>query len=297
MIWISFEINTLTICFILIRELYTQKENNSPSFVYYAVQVFTSLLVLWCMCKETSLSTIATCAGALFFKVGAWPFHRWYLKLISTLELFFYRIFLLITWQKLLPIFVVSHLLKEEIISIISILLVLASLFCPLWGFSDSLSFNRVIGLSSVNGNGWLILLIFCSFWGFLFFFIVYSYTLGKTLSLVGLARSKVKKLSEKSWWALTVTSNLGGLPPLPLFWAKILTLKLLLERYISKEITLLIIVVACYFLYLYLGVRVSTLIQTSFKNTVTSLKHSGKFIIFFYRIVGIVLLLFKKSV
>lgn len=97
MVWISFEVNTLIICFILIGELYTQKENNSAPFAYYAIQVFTSLLILWCMCKETSVNTIVVCMGALLFKVGAWPFHQWYLKLIGMLELFFYRIFLLMT--------------------------------------------------------------------------------------------------------------------------------------------------------------------------------------------------------
>lgn len=55
--------------------------------------------------------------------------------------------------------------------------------------------------------------------------------------------------------------------------------------------------VVACYFLYLYLGVRVSVLMEIPLKNSIVVLKHSGKFIILFYRVVGVVLILFKNSV
>lgn len=295
-IWVSFEVNTLTMCFLLTMDSCYQKKNNFSSFIYYAVQLFTSFIVLWGLRGSYSLYSYLVCLGALLIKIGSWPFHIWYLKLILQLKSFYRSIFLLITWQKLLPIFVASYLIKEEMSSRVVLLVVAGGVVCPLWGFSNFLSFNRIIGLSSVNNNRWFILLIFCSFWFLIVFFCLYSYSLSKVMFLLNLVIRKSKKLVEKSWWALLVTSNLGGLPPLPMFWAKVMFFKLIVERNFSKEFMIFIILVTCYFIFLYLNLRISSLSEISFKNNTFSYFYSKLAFILTIRLLFSFFILFKKS-
>lgn len=294
-LWISFEINTITICFALTGDSYFHKKINSPSLIYYVVQLITSFIFLWSISKDPTMVLSRLSCIVLFTKMGVWPFHLWYLKLINLLEPYYLRLFLLITWQKLLPIFVVSYLLLEKRIFIISLILVIIGLAFPLWGFSVRLSFKRIIAFSSINNNSWVVLLIFCSFWGIILFFIVYSYSLLKVIHLVKLVNKKTKKLYENHWWSLLIVSNLGGLPPLPLFWVKLIVFKFILEGFLPKRILLFIIVIACFFLYLYLSIRFSRLTEFFSKNNLPFIS-SKIFLLIIFIVFLFIIIIFKKS-
>jgi NADH:ubiquinone oxidoreductase subunit 2 (subunit N) len=65
------------------------------------------------------------------------------------------------------------------------------------------------------------------------------------------------------------VVANIGGIPPLTIFWGKILVIKTLLESGFPTEIVLVIIALACFFLYFYMWIPINETVKTPTKTQI----------------------------
>jgi formate hydrogenlyase subunit 3/multisubunit Na+/H+ antiporter MnhD subunit len=103
----------------------------------------------------------------------------------------------------------------------------------------------------------------------FLRFLTIYSVTLTITLNFLRHIKTKRTTGSTEFWATLLVIRNIGGLPPLAIFWAKILLLKTLLNQNIPREVCLLLMISACYILYHYLWISTNENIKTPKKTQI----------------------------
>lgn len=280
-IWVCLEINSLSICMLISTNCEKDKSSNSSAITYYLVQILTSLIILLFSRIEKSLINTTIVTRAILIKIGVWPIHTWYIKIISLIEIKQIIFIILITWQKILPIVIIiivrTNKIQKEVIFTIS----LVSIISPIQNLNKSKSVKRIIGLSSLNNNGWLVIRVLTSILIRITFLAIYSLSLWVTLKTAWIVSTK--NIIEKTiiWEFSTILGNMGGLPPIIIFWAKVIIIKFLLAIGISPEVCLLIIITACYFLYhyLFMGVNRIALKPTKDRNPSKNFSYPPKLI------------------
>jgi len=241
-------------CTTIAKEIKKWKLQESPTLMYYLIQVTASILLLARVRIEASALTGPVIILTLITKIGAWPLHLWYIKLIRIIEIKYKRITIVITWQKILPVILISSMIEKEIYSTLIIRVLCITIIVPLSRLTSKLSIKRVMALSSFNNNGWLLAAALTSLSTFWTFLILYRSTLLVTLKALNMIKNKRTAINLPFWASLLVVSNIGGLPPITIFWAKILVVKtIILEA--PTELAIVLIITACYLLYHYLWI------------------------------------------
>jgi len=265
-VWIFLEINTLSICFLFSKDLSKGKLKLIFVVIYYSVQVFSSLLILISVIKCEFLlfqnSDFLLLIGVLI-KMGLWPFHSWYLKIIYRLEINFDSLWIMITWQKLLPLFIIlfSTLLHVESFLLV---LVILNLILSLIYLKNVLNIKSVLGFSSINSNRWLIILVFFSIIIWKLFLLVYSL---RIISIIYFVNREGTRRIRNLVILLALVFNIGGLPPILMFWAKVLTIKTILCNNIQDEIVFLLLIRTCYIVFFYLYIILLEFFYISLKR------------------------------
>jgi len=283
-------------CTTIAKEIKKWKLQESPTLMYYLIQVTASILLLARVRIEASALTGPVIILTLITKIGAWPLHLWYIKLIRIIEIKYKRITIVITWQKILPVILISSMIEKEIYSTLIIRVLCITIIVPLSRLTSKLSIKRVMALSSFNNNGWLLAAALTSLSTFWTFLILYRSTLLVTLKALNMIKNKRTAINLPFWASLLVVSNIGGLPPITIFWAKILVVKtIILEA--PTELAIVLIITACYLLYHYLWIVLN---EISLIPTKTQLTKSTERIIkpliitvFSTRTLGAALILF----
>jgi len=250
-LWVAFEINSLCMCFLISKDNKIRNLKEDSTFLYLVTQIFGSLLIL--SGGLSSFSSLLLLIRGAAIKIGVWPFHLWYIKLIFLLPFNGERLTLIITWQKVIPLIVFVMTPPRDGSQWGVVLLAVVSLIRPIRNIKKNRSIESIIGLSSLNTNGWFILTMIGSLSTFLCFLLMYNISLLIVLNMV----KRFKKYGASSiivfWKPAVVIRNFGGIPPMTIFWAKVIVVKTLLESKIPIEITLILIVLSCLFLYFYL--------------------------------------------
>jgi len=166
-----------------------------------------------------------------------------FLKLLKKIK--WKLVFILITWQKIAPLFLISSLSKIYILPFLAS----TSAIIGAWGGSNQNNFKLIITFSSIAHRGWLILLCPTSAKLTFLYFIIYTFTVVFIIWVVNFfKKNRLKNINIRSLNLLNkilLTFNilsLGGLPPFLGFTAKILTILLLLNFYPLPVILILIL-------------------------------------------------------
>lgn len=167
--------------------------------------------------------------SALLIKIGAAPFHFWYPNLIEGLS--WNNVLILMTWQKLAPIILVSYIIN---FIIIRTTIILSTLIGALGGLNQT-SLRKLIAFSSINHLGWIIIAIQInqSIWLIYFFIycllriiIVYYFNIFKISHLKQIFSAYFISKPLKFIIFLNLLS-LGGLPPFLGFFPKWIVIQL----------------------------------------------------------------------
>lgn len=257
-IWIILEINVLAICGILTSNSKMTKKNETSTFLYYLIQVILSILIItWVFySKKNNLIVELLVICAILRKIGIWPLHGWYIKIISTLEIKQKSIIVIITWQKILPIILVISLQIRKPLLITITLIIVGTILASLSRLEKNLEIKKIIAVSSINNNSWIIVRRVVSIRCIFTFLGLYSTALVITLRTLEKIKEKSINLIKNFWINTLLIGNISGLPPLALFWGKILVIKIIIRRRLPSEIALIIIVSACLLIYHYLWIR-----------------------------------------
>nr|QKY63819.1 NADH dehydrogenase subunit 2 [Triatoma longipennis] len=273
--WMGLEMNLIS----FIPILYKSKNMSSSEscMIYFLIQSLSSMLMLMSVLLNSSI-VISPIMGeefinmalllSMMIKLGVPPFHFWFPEILEKMS--WTNCTILMTWQKIAPLCVMSHIVKNPILPIIIALTVIVGAI----GGLNQTSLRKILGYSSINHMGWMIACMKFNneFW--LNYLVIYStIVLMMTILFNSYSSFFINQIvnSSPSFMEKTLIIilflSLGGLPPFIGFLPKWLVIQSMIS---SNSITIMFIMImsSLITLFYYLRLISSTLLifSTSIK-------------------------------
>nr|QNE85790.1 NADH dehydrogenase subunit 2 [Musca autumnalis] len=217
--WMGLEINLLAFIPLMSGNKLMSTEASLKYFLTQAlassVFLFAVILFLLNMNSDSNYLMEMIIFSALLLKSGSAPFHFWFPNVMEGLS--WINALILMTWQKIAPLMLISYVIFKPLI-IISI--ILSSLIGALGGLNQT-SLRKLMAYSSINNLGWMlaamynsnIWLVYFLFYTFLTFSMVFMFNMFKISYINQLFTLFFHEKSIKFFLFFNLLS-LGGLPP-----------------------------------------------------------------------------------
>jgi len=261
--WIGLEINLLSFIPLIIRP--NNLISSESSLKYFLTQALASIIFLFIVILILSLNNInefikiyinLIISSSLIIKIGAAPFHFWFPGVIEGLS---WNInLILITWQKIAPLMILSYCLNFNFLYFI---IVISILMGSLGGLNQT-SLRKLIAFSSINHLGWIIAGIFFRenlwityflFYSFLSFRIIFIFNRFKLFHINQIFTLFHNNQIIKFILFLSLLS-LGGLPPFLGFFPKWIIIEFILN---TNMLFLIILIVTFTLITLFFYIRI----------------------------------------
>nr|YP_009487758.1 NADH dehydrogenase subunit 2 [Anopheles parvus]AWB98615.1 NADH dehydrogenase subunit 2 [Anopheles parvus] len=176
--WMGLEINLLS----FIPLMTDNKKNlltSESSLKYFLTQAFASSVLLFAiiilMFNNNYVSQVTTLTEILIFstlllKSGAAPFHSWFPEVMEGLS--WVNGLILMTWQKIAPLMLISYNLSYYYFLIT---IIMSMLIGSLGGLNQS-SIRKLMAFSSINHLGWMLLAMMSNELLWTSYFILYCF-------------------------------------------------------------------------------------------------------------------------
>nr|QXG19295.1 NADH dehydrogenase subunit 2 [Drosophila lacteicornis] len=274
--WMGLEINLLS--FIPLLSDNNNSMSTEASLKYFLTQALASTVLLFSsillmlknnMNIEINESfTSMIIMSALLLKSGAAPFHFWFPNMMEGLT--WINALILMTWQKIAPLMLISYL---NIKNLLLISVILSVIIGAIGGLNQT-SLRKLMAFSSINHLGWMlssimisesIWLIYFMFYSFLSFILTFMFNIFKLFHLNQLfswfVNSKILKFSMFMNFL-----SLGGLPPFLGFLPKWLVIQqlTLCNQYFLLTIMMMSTLITLFF---YLRICYSAFMLNYYEN------------------------------
>nr|AUM75905.1 NADH dehydrogenase subunit 2 [Nymphalis c-aureum] len=226
--WIGLEINLLS--FIPLMSNPNNLLNSEASLKYFLTQSIASInflfSILLCMMSfnffffDNLFSIIINLS--LMMKMGSAPFHFWFPNIMEGLS--WLNCFILMTWQKISPMILISYYMNFNLLFFTMIINVMISTISSfnqislrkLMAFSSINNLGWMLAALSISENLWLIYILFYSFFISIMCFLFYTLNIYYINQLYNFNMNFFMKIS-----ILINFFSLGGLPPFLGFFPK----------------------------------------------------------------------------
>uniref|UniRef100_UPI0030029B51 NADH dehydrogenase subunit 2 n=1 Tax=Parotis marginata TaxID=990162 RepID=UPI0030029B51 len=263
--WIGLEINLLS--FIPLINSSNNILSSEASLKYFLVQSIASINLLFCiilkmiLVKNFEMNNFLSIMinSSLLMKMGSAPFHFWFPNIVEGLSWF--NNFILMTWQKITPIILMSYYFNKNFLIII---IILNSIIGAIGGFNQT-SLRKLMAFSSINNLGWMLgsMMISENLW--LFYFIIYSFMISIMCFLFYLMNmffiNQLFFMNINYMIKLSLLINflsLGGLPPFIGFFPKWIIINFLLMNKLFF-LTFILIMMSLIMLFFYIRILYSS--------------------------------------
>nr|AKI32204.1 NADH dehydrogenase subunit 2 [Lethocerus indicus] len=158
-IWMGLEINLIAFTPLIFKP--KQASMSEASMIYFLVQSLGSAMMLMIIVTNNLLmepissinnSTATALAASLMLKLGMAPMHMWFPEVTSKMS--WSSALLLLTWQKIAPLVVLSYVVEK---SFVIYILVMTSTFIGAVGGLNQTSLRKIMAYSSISHMGWMI--------------------------------------------------------------------------------------------------------------------------------------------
>nr|ATV91649.1 NADH dehydrogenase subunit 2 [Stegana sp. 2 JL-2017] len=176
--WMGLEINLLS--FIPLMSDNNNLMSTEASLKYFLTQAMASTVLLFAvilimmnnnMNFENNMSYITMIIlSSLLLKSGAAPFHFWFPNIMEGLS--WMNCLLLMTWQKIAPLMLISHI-NLKILLFFSI--IMSVIIGSLGGLNQS-SLRKLMAFSSINHLGWMLMALNSNETIWFIYFLMYSF-------------------------------------------------------------------------------------------------------------------------
>nr|YP_009537883.1 NADH dehydrogenase subunit 2 [Limenitis camilla]AYN60600.1 NADH dehydrogenase subunit 2 [Limenitis camilla] len=287
--WIGLEINLLS--FIPLITTPNNLLNSEASLKYFLTQsiasinfLFSILLSLFLMKNfffNNFFSLIIN--SSLLMKMGSIPFHFWFPNVMEGLSWF--NCFILMTWQKITPMILLSYYFNLNFLYFIMIFNVLIGAI----GSFNQTSLRKLMAFSSINNLGWMISSIIISENLWMIYFIFYSiFTFIMCFLFYIINTFFINQLFFFNMNFLIKISiminflSLGGLPPFLGFFPKWIVINYLLNNNFFI-ISFIFIMTSLILLFVYIRIIYSSLLFFSLKLKWFKIYIKNNFLILIY--------------
>nr|QIJ98691.1 NADH dehydrogenase subunit 2 [Chionea crassipes gracilistyla] len=263
--WMGLEINLL--CFIPLMSSTKNLISNESALKYFLAQALASSILLFSIISmsleegsfffnKINLTQIML-NSALLLKLGAAPFHFWFPSVMEGLNWF--NSLILMTWQKIAPIILISY---NNFPFFIYMSIILSLLVGAIGGFNQT-NLRTLMAFSSINHLGWILsaLLISESLWITYFLFYVFL-----SISIVSIfmnfkiyhfiqINSHLKTSNMTKFFLFSNLLSMGGLPPFLGFLPKLIVIQNLIK---INDFFMIFIMVMTALITLFFYIRIS---------------------------------------
>nr|YP_009378998.1 NADH dehydrogenase subunit 2 [Pachycerina decemlineata]ARI44212.1 NADH dehydrogenase subunit 2 [Pachycerina decemlineata] len=260
--WMGLEINLLS--FIPLMSDTNNLMSTEASLKYFLTQALASAVLLFSiilllmnhnfMLLNSSNFSSMMILSALLLKSGTAPFHFWFPNVMEGLS--WINSLILMTWQKIAPLMLISYL---QFKMILMICIILSAVVGSLGGLNQT-SLRKLMAYSSINHLGWMLSAMYSSeslwmmyflFYSFLSFNLIFFFNLFNVYHINQLfslfMSSKILKFS-----IFFNLLSLGGLPPFIGFmpkWLVIQTLSFNNQLFLMALLTVMALITLYFYL------------------------------------------------
>nr|WES13260.1 NADH dehydrogenase subunit 2 [Fenusa (Kaliofenusa) sp. 3 GYN-2022b] len=272
--WMGMEINLMAFIPMMMYKPVSNKISNSM-MIYFIIQATaSSMMMMMIIVLKTNIelnkSTIIMMMLqlSLLIKLGSAPLHWWMPKIM--LNLSWMNCLIIMTWQKIAPLFLISMMNINSMIYLMSISSVYMGSILGL----NQTSIKMIMTYSSINHLGWILMTLMMNYKMMILYFIIY--TLISTMICMMMNNLKLNymnelfKINNQKFYlkiiSMSLFVSLGGLPPLLGFLPKMITLMLMMKNNFLLESMLFIIMTTISLSY-YMNPIMSMMLTMSFNN------------------------------
>nr|YP_009349883.1 NADH dehydrogenase subunit 2 [Ruspolia lineosa]AQM40032.1 NADH dehydrogenase subunit 2 [Ruspolia lineosa] len=179
-VWMGLEINLLS----SIPLMPNQKNilTTEASLKYFLIQAYASAILLFSIISSYIISSLTfqfninfpfstLISSALMLKMGAAPFHFWFPGTMEGLN--WWNCFILMTWQKIAPMILLSYTIKMNLF--FTLIIITCTIIGSLGGLNQT-SLRKLMAYSSINHLGWMIAALMMGENLWIFYFSMYSF-------------------------------------------------------------------------------------------------------------------------
>nr|YP_010310374.1 NADH dehydrogenase subunit 2 [Camptopus lateralis]UMY75909.1 NADH dehydrogenase subunit 2 [Camptopus lateralis] len=245
--WMGLEINLMS--FIPLISKSKNKSSSQAMMIYFLTQSIGSITLLFSILIKPmifinsslteEIMTVMMMMGVMI-KTGIAPFHSWLPEMMSNLN--WMEAMILMTWQKLAPLFVLSNMnLNNWFIYLAAVLSTIAGAI----GGLNQTSLRKILAYSSINHLGWMIVFMSMSsaWYKYLLIYFILITLLCIVLSAMNIYfinqfNSNLNSMMEK-YAIIIMMMSIGGLPPFIGFLPK----WMVIQNMIASNLYIVIIV------------------------------------------------------
>nr|UPU95839.1 NADH dehydrogenase subunit 2 [Parachronistis sp.] len=270
--WIGLEINLLS--FIPLISNPNNLLSSEASLKYFLTQSIASInflfsiLLKMILMKNFELNLFLTLMinSSLLMKMGSAPFHFWFPNIIEGLS--WLNCFILMTWQKISPMILLSYYFNKNFLIFI---MIVNSIIGAIGGLNQT-SLRKLMAFSSINNLGWMLAanLISENLW--LTYLILYSFLilimcfLFNMFNLFFINQLFILNMNPMIKLSLMINFlSLGGLPPFIGFFPKWIMINFLINNKIFI-LTFIFIMMSLIMLFFYIRIIYSSFLFNYFK-------------------------------
>nr|YP_009346041.1 NADH dehydrogenase subunit 2 [Pseudocosmetura anjiensis]AQM39798.1 NADH dehydrogenase subunit 2 [Pseudocosmetura anjiensis] len=252
-VWMGLEINLLS--FIPLMSNSKNILSTEASLKYFLVQAIASSLLLFSLIMMFLMSNMAfmlnhevfllLISSTLLLKMGAAPFHFWFPGTMEGLN--WWNNLILMTWQKIAPLMLLSYMIKMNLF--FSTIIVLSILIGSLGGLNQT-SLRKLMAYSSINHLGWMIAAMISGENLWVLYFLTYSFLSAAIIFIFN--NFQIFHINQNfilmnndpqvKFCMFSLLLSLGGLPPFLGFLPKWLVIQAMTEMNSLLIITLMVI-------------------------------------------------------
>nr|QZZ18163.1 NADH dehydrogenase subunit 2 [Badamia exclamationis] len=174
--WIGLEINLLS--FIPLISNSNNLMSSEAALKYFLTQSIASInflfsiLLKMILLKNFEMDNFFSILinSSMLMKMGSAPFHFWFPNIIEGLS--WLNCFILMTWQKITPIILLSYYMNKNFLFIIMMINTIIGAI----GGINQVSLRKLMSFSSINNLGWMMASILISENLFMIYFMIYSF-------------------------------------------------------------------------------------------------------------------------
>lgn len=240
MFWIILELNIITICLIFARKekFLRRGETINQCLFYFIIQATGSILFLISIRIETRVIMIIS----IIIKLGIWPFHNWFIKLLNFTPLL--SIIAIITIQKIPLTMLIIEIERKTLLLILYLNIIIGLKIIN----ERKRNLANLLGGSSIYITLWIFIIFLSRTIIFLIMFLIY--TIHVRVGCYLLKRRNFSNTSDKKALIIITITYFIGLPPFSIFFLKYFSLIFLSKIGLTIFLLIWILTYAARFIY-----------------------------------------------
>nr|YP_010716211.1 NADH dehydrogenase subunit 2 [Parnassius davydovi]WDE75960.1 NADH dehydrogenase subunit 2 [Parnassius davydovi] len=264
--WIGLEINLLS--FIPLISNSKNLLSSEAALKYFLTQSIASInflfsiLLKMILLKNFEINNLLSILinSSMLMKMGSTPFHFWFPNIIEGLSWF--NCFILMTWQKISPMILLSYYMNNNFLMFIMIFNVIVGTM----GGVNQTSLRKLLSFSSINNLGWMLAALMMTENLWIFYLMMYSFLISIMCILFNMLNifyiNQLFILNMKFSLKMSLLINflsLGGLPPFLGFFPKWIIINFLIMNKLFI-ISFIFIMMSLIMLFFYIRIMYSSI-------------------------------------